>query len=162
RIRALPSGSWLRVGARGVEGPNTYFRLEDELVRSEPMDAEEAGERLREALVGSARSHLMADVPVGSFLSGGVDSSALVGLLSEVHDGPICTVNLSFDVPELDESALARQAAALYGAEHHEVPIPIAEIRDRLPDAVRSLDLPSIDGPNTYFVSEAAVKAGLK
>jgi asparagine synthase (glutamine-hydrolysing) len=161
-IRALPAGSWLRVSARGVEGPETYFRLEDELGRSEPMSDEEAAARLREALVDSARHHLMADVPVGCFLSGGVDSSALVGLLAEVHDAPICTVNLAFDVAELDESRLAREAARQYGTEHHEVPIRITEIRDRMPDAVRALDQPSIDGPNTYFVSEAAVKAGLK
>ena len=161
-IRALPAGTWLRVSARGVEGPRRYFSLEDELGHSEPMSGEEAAARLREALVDSARHHLMADVPVGSFLSGGVDSSALVGLLAEVHDAPVCTVNLGFDVPDLDESRLAREAARLYGAEHHEVPIRIEEIRDRIPDALRSLDQPSIDGLNSYFVSEAAVKAGLK
>jgi asparagine synthase (glutamine-hydrolysing) len=161
-IRALPSGCWLRVGARGVEGPRAHFRLEDELRRAEPMQEEEASARLREALVDSARHHLIADVPVGSFLSGGVDSSALVGLFAEIHAGPIRTVNLGFDVPELDESHLAREAARLYGADHHEVPIRIEEIRDRIPDAVRALDQPSIDGINSYFVSEAAVKAGLK
>jgi asparagine synthase (glutamine-hydrolysing) len=162
RIRAVPAGSWLRVDASGIDGPHAYFRLEDEFGRSQSMDPDEAAARLREALVDTARCHLIADVPVGSFLSGGVDSAALVGLLSEVHDGPIATINLSFDVPELDESALARQAAALYGSEHHEVPIRIEEIRDRMPDAVRSLDQPSVDGPNTYFVSEAAARAGLK
>jgi asparagine synthase (glutamine-hydrolysing) len=161
-IRALPAGSWLRVSAQGVDGPRTYFHLEAELGHPEPMGSEEAAHRLREALIDSARHHLMADVPVGSFLSGGVDSSALVGLLAEVHDAPICTVNLGFDVPGLDESLLAREAARFYGAEHHEVPIRIEEIRDRIPDAVRGLDQPSIDGVNTYFVSEAAVKVGLK
>ena len=161
-IRALPAGSWLRVGAHGIEGPKTYFRLEDELGHPEAMSPDEAGRRIREALSDSVRHHLMADVPVGSFLSGGVDSSALVGMLVEVHDAPIATVNLRFDVPELDEGLLAREAARLYRTEHHEVPIHIEEIRDRMPDAVRALDQPSIDGPNTYFVAEAAVKAGLK
>src|SRR6185295_14731466 len=118
KIRALPAGSWLRVGRDGVSGPHTFFRLEDELGHCEPMDEEEAAERIRSALVDSARHHLMADVPVGSFLSGGIDSSALVGLLAEVHDAPICTVNLACDVAELDESRLAREAARLYGTEH--------------------------------------------
>jgi asparagine synthase (glutamine-hydrolysing) len=162
RIRALPAGSWLRVGPQGVEGPRSFFRLEDELGRSQPMGAAEASERIREALLDSVRHHLMADVPVGSFLSGGVDSSALVGLLAEIHDAPIRTVNLAFDVADLDESRLAREAARFYGADHQEVSIRIEEIRDRLPDALRALDQPSIDGPNTYFVSEAAAKAGLK
>jgi asparagine synthase (glutamine-hydrolysing) len=162
KIRALPSGSWLRVGRDGVTGPQSFFTLEDELGRAEAMSEEEAAARLRSALVDSARHHLMADVPVGSFLSGGVDSSALVGLLAEVHDAPIRTVNLAFDVADLDESRFAREAARLYGAEHQEVPIRIGEIRDRIPDALRALDQPSLDGVNTYFVSEAAAKAGLK
>jgi asparagine synthase (glutamine-hydrolysing) len=161
-IRAVPAGTWLRVSPRGVEGPTPFFTLEDELGRSEPMSGEEAAARVREALVDSARHHLMADVPVGAFLSGGVDSSALVGLLAEVHDAPVCTVNLGFDVADLDESRLAREAAHLYGADHHEVPIRVEEIRDRIPDALQSLDQPSIDGLNSYFVSEAAVNAGLK
>src|SRR5262249_37302462 len=123
---------------------------------------EEAETRLREALVDSTRHHLVADVPVGAFLSGGVDSSALLGLLAEVHGGPIRTVTLCFDDPALDESRLAAEAAQLYGAEHHPVAIKIEEVRERIPDAVRALDQPTIDGINIFFVSEAAARAGLK
>lgn len=162
QIRALPAGSWMRWTPQGLEGPTAYWTLESEFGREQPMDWEEAAERLREALVDSARRHTIADVPVGAFLSGGVDSVALVGLLSETHPDPIRTVTLSFDEASLDESALARQAANLYGADHCEVPIRVDEIRDRMPDAIRALDQPSIDGVNTYFVSEAAVRAGLK
>jgi asparagine synthase (glutamine-hydrolysing) len=100
-------------------------------------------------------------VPVGAFLSGGVDSSALVGLLS-AESARVRTVTLAFDVAGLDESALARQASELYGSDHREIPIRAEEIRERMPDAIRALDQPSVDGVNTYFVSEAAVKAGLK
>jgi asparagine synthase (glutamine-hydrolysing) len=162
QIRALPSGSWMRWTPRGLEGPNTYWTIESEFGHEEKMDWPEASERLRTALVDTARRHTIADVPVGAFLSGGVDSVALVGLLSETHPEPIRTVTLAFDVASLDESALARQAATLYGAEHYEVPIGVDEIRDRMPDAIRSLDQPSIDGVNTYFVSEAAARTGLK
>ena len=162
RIRALPAGSWMRWSERGLEGPTAYWSLESELGHVESMDSEEAAERLRSALADSARRHTIADVPVGAFLSGGVDSAALVGLLSEAHPDPIRTVTLSVDVASLDESALASQTAALYGADHCEVPIRVDEIRDRMPDAIRSLDQPSIDGVNTYFVSEAAARAGLK
>jgi asparagine synthase (glutamine-hydrolysing) len=126
------------------------------------MGAEEAALRLREALVDSTRHHLVADVPVGAFLSGGVDSSALLGLMAELHGGPIRTVTLCFDAPDLDESRLAAAAAQLYGAEHHAVLIKIEEIRERIPDAVRALDQPSIDGINTFFVAEATVRTGLK
>ena len=162
RIRALPAGSWMRWTAQGLEGPAPYWSLEAEFGREQPMEWQEAAERLRDALVDSARRHTIADVPVGAFLSGGVDSVALVGLLSEAHPEPIRTVTLSFDVASLDESALARQAASLYGADHCDVPIRVDEIRDRMPDVIRALDQPSIDGVNTYFVSEAAARTGLK
>ncbi len=161
-IRALPAGSWLRVSEAGLEGPRTFWRLEDAFGRIEPMDAVESEARLREALVDSVRHHLVSDVPVGAFLSGGVDSSALVGLLAELHAGPVRTVTLSFDVAELDEARLAAEAARLYRTEHHEVKIGIEDARERIPEAVRALDQPSVDGINTYFVSEAAVRAGLK
>jgi asparagine synthase (glutamine-hydrolysing) len=72
------------------------------------------------------------------------------------------TVTLSFDVAELDEAALAAQAARLYGTEHQVVKVGLEDARTRVPEAVRALDQPSVDGINTYFVSEAAVRAGLK
>jgi len=161
-IRALPPGSFQRIRRGSVEPPTCYWRLEDELGKPESMSPEEAASLLQEALRDSIRHHLVADVPVGSFLSGGVDSSALVGLMSEVHDASIDTVTLAFDTAELDESSLARQAAELYGSRHHEIPIRIEDVRERIVDAVRALDQPSVDGVNTFFVSEAAARAGLK
>lgn len=162
RVRALPAGSWLRIRDHAVEAPVVYFRLEEEFGRSEPLGEEEAEEALRAALLDSVRHHLIADVPVGAFLSGGVDSSALVGLMSEVHRGAIRTVTLAVDDPALDESPLARIAAAQYRTNHLEVPIRIEAVRDRIFDAVRCLDQPSIDAINTFFIAEATAKAGLK
>jgi len=162
RIRALSAGSWMRIGPNGAEPAQPYWRLERSLGRTRPMDEEEASRHLREAVLDSVRHHLVSDVPVGAFLSGGVDSSALVGLLAELHRGPIRTVTLSFDVPELDEGPLAAEAARLYGTEHHVVKIGIEDARLRTADAVRSLDQPSVDGVNTFLVSEAVVRTGLK
>jgi asparagine synthase (glutamine-hydrolysing) len=161
-IRALPAASWLRVRAGGVEGPVVYWRLTDELGRARDCSEAEAGEALRAALLDSVRHHMVSDVPVGAFLSGGVDSSALVGLMAELMAGPVRSVTLSLDVAELDESKLAGLAARRYGTQHHDVPIRLEEVRERVGDAVRALDQPSIDGINTFFVSEAAAKTGLK
>jgi asparagine synthase (glutamine-hydrolysing) len=105
---------------------------------------------------------MVSDVPVGAFLSGGVDSSALVGLMSEALTSPVRSVTLSLDVAELDESRLAGLAAQRYATQHHDVPIRLEEVRERIADAVRALDQPSVDGINTFFVSEAAAKTGLK
>lgn len=161
-IRALPPASWLRIREGRIEAPTVYWSLEDELARPGSPSADDAAEFLRNALLDSVRHHMVADVPVGAFLSGGVDSSALVGLMSEVLPAPVRSVTLSLDVPELDESRLARVAADLYRTDHHDVPIRIEALRDRIPDAVRALDQPSIDGVNTFFVSEAAARTGLK
>ena len=161
RIRALPPGCFARVRSGGLEPATRYWRIEDAFRDPPSVPAGEAAEALRAALRDSVRAHLVADVPVGAFLSGGVDSSALVGLLA-AESARLRTVNLSFDVAHLDEGALARRAAELYGCDHREIEIRGDEIRERMPEAIRSLDQPSVDGTNTYFVSEAAVRAGLK
>ena len=139
-----------------------YYSLQDELGKTEKMDAVEAQEYIREALLDSVRSHMVADVEVGAFLSGGVDSSSLVGLMSEADSGSVSTVNLSFDVPDYDEGDIAASAAEFYGARHHRIDVRVEDIRDQIRQSVYALDQPSIDGPNVYLVSRAAVDAGLK
>jgi len=82
----------------------------------------------------------------------------------ELGGAKICAeiAGSAHNVAEGDEAALARKAARLYGSDHREIPVRIEELRERMPDAIRALDQPSVDGINTYFVSEAAVRAGLK
>ncbi len=161
-IRAMPAGHLMRWSKDGTIESRCYWTLESEFGQTLPMDEVEAAERARAALVDSISHHAIADVPVGAFLSGGVDSASLVGLLSESASTAVRSVNLCFDDPQLDESELAAFAARTYGADHLAVPIRVEELRERLPDAIGALDQPSIDGINTYFVSEACVKAGLK
>ncbi len=162
RFRALAPGHYLVVRRGDFKNPEPYFQLVDYVGQVEPMDRMEALAYARGALRDSVERHLVADVEVGAFLSGGVDSSALVGLASEFHDSPITTVNMSFGDHPLDEAPLAEEAARLYGTRHHRVPIELDDARDRIRDAVLALDQPSVDGVNVYFVSEAAVRAGLK
>ncbi|MAJ61464.1 MAG: asparagine synthase (glutamine-hydrolyzing) [bacterium TMED88] len=161
-VRALPPGTWARIQAGRFQAPHEYYRLEDQIGRVEAMDAEEAAERGRAALRSSIKRHMVADVEVGTFLSGGVDSVALTALMSEISERPVTSVNLSFRSEMLDEAPIAEQAAALYGTKHHRIDIRVDEIQERLVDAVRALDQPSIDGVNVYFVSEAAAQSGLK
>lgn len=162
RIRALPPGHFMIVQDQSPSSPQPYYSLRDEMGRTEDMDENESALHIRESLLESVRCHMVADVEVGSFLSGGVDSSSLVGLMSEVHAGAISTVNLSFDVPDYDEGDLAASAAAFYGTRHHRIDIRLEEIRDQIKESVYALDQPSVDGPNVYLVSKAAVEAGLK
>ena len=120
---------------------------------------------MRQALLDSVRAHLVADVPVGVFLSGGIDSGALVGLMRDTGQHDIQTVTLAFGEfngrPE-DEAPLADEVARLYGARHTTRVVTRAEFEADLPRIIEAMDQPSIDGVNTWFVSKAARELGLK
>ena len=117
--------------------------------------------RVREALEDSVRCHLLADVPLGIFLSSGIDSTALAALASRQRSG-IKTFTVVFSEQEFSEGVLARRTADLLGTEHSELSLSGDEMQSRLDDAVAAFDQPSVDGINTYFVSWAARQAGLK
>ncbi|MDG2333486.1 MAG: asparagine synthase (glutamine-hydrolyzing) [Myxococcota bacterium] len=162
RIRSLPPGHYMTIQDGSPSSPRPYYSLQEEFGKSENMDEQEASDHIRKSLLDSVRCHMVADVEVGSFLSGGVDSSSLIGLMSEVQPGSISTVNLSFDVPDYDEGDFAASAASFYGTRHHRIDIRLEEVREQIKESVYALDQPSIDGPNVYLVSKAAVDAGLK
>ncbi|MBY0399654.1 asparagine synthase (glutamine-hydrolyzing) [Myxococcota bacterium] len=162
RAHSLEPGHWLRLPETGDREDVAYSRLEEAFGEKVEVGAEAGFELIAEALRDSVRHHLIADVPVGAFLSGGVDSVSLVALLSEIHGGPIDTVTIASDDPDLDESRLAAFAARFYGTRHHEIHLNIEDIRGRMPQAISSMDQPTIDGINTYLVSEAARQVGLK
>ncbi len=157
-IHALPAGSTLQAGQRGL----TPLSRPGARGGGGGLRGEEGRRLAREAIADSVRHHLIADVPVGVFLSGGVDSSALLGLVAEMHSGPVRAVTICFDIPGLDERKYARLAARTYGAEATEILLRATDLRERIPAAVEALDQPSIDGINSYFVAEAAARAGLK
>jgi asparagine synthase (glutamine-hydrolysing) len=163
KIRALPAGhrTWIRSGKLGESSP--YYSLGEEIRENpESMSEGEADERIRAALLDSVRCHMVADVEVGSFLSGGVDSISLVSLMSEVLPRPVSTINLSFDVEAMDEGELAQRAARELGTHHQRVDLSADGARDSIANAMASLDQPSADGINVGLVSRAAVQAGLK
>ncbi len=125
---------------------------------SQVADPREAPRIVRALLEESVRLHMMADVPVGAFLSGGVDSSLLVALASRCTPRRIHTFTVGFPdaQPGMDERGYARPVADLYGTEHTEVPITGGDAAAALPHFVEHLDQPSVDALNTYLVSRAA------
>jgi asparagine synthase (glutamine-hydrolysing) len=96
-----------------------YWRL-DYSRKLDATDLPELGERIREAIRDATRRRLVADVPIGAFLSGGIDSSAVVAAMSRIASGPVRTFSIGFDQAAYDELPYARQVAELYGTEHHE------------------------------------------
>jgi asparagine synthase (glutamine-hydrolysing) len=126
-----------------------------------PKDFAAAAKSLRPLLQDAVEAHLIADVPVGLFLSSGLDSSAIAMLAGRAHPG-IRSFTLTFPGTRFDEAPLARTVADRCGSAHTEVPFDGAAIFSRLDESLSALDQPTMDGINTYFVSWAAREVGLK
>jgi asparagine synthase (glutamine-hydrolysing) len=124
---------------------------------------DQAPVRLRALLEESIRLHRVSDVPVGAFLSGGLDSTAVVGLMSHVLSEPVRTFSVGFtEGPDrLNELSTARAVAEAFGAEHTEVFLTGEDVSAGINDVIAHIDQPSFDGVNTYFVSRAARHGGL-
>lgn len=168
-IRALPAGTSLWMDASGRRDMRKFFDLAAELAKAGrtplAITPEDRHVRLRAALADSVRRHLVADVPVGIFLSAGIDSTTLVALAKEVGAPGLHTVTLGFREFQgtlNDEVPLAEQAAREYGTIHHTSWVTEKDFRDEYSRLLDSMDQPSIDGVNSYFVSKAAKEAGLK
>jgi len=106
-------------------------------------------------------SHLLSDVPLGAFLSGGIDSSSLVALAARRQPNPLATLSVSFFEAAYDESPYAQCVAAQYHTAHRETLLHSTECFSALPHIMEAMDQPSADGVNTYFVAKAARQLGL-
>lgn len=109
----------------------------------------------------SVEIHLVSDVPVGIFLSGGIDSSAVTAIASSLLPHAVKTINICFDNKEYDESVYAKLVAKKYGTEHIEVKIDGKHFIQEMSNILKVIDQPSNDGVNTYFISKAAKESGL-
>lgn len=129
--------------------------------RKKPRDLASATGKLRPLLEDAVKTHLIADVPVGLFLSSGLDSGAIAALAARAQAG-IQSFTLTFPGTPFDEAAAARLIAQHCRTKHTEVPLDGAAVVARIDEALAALDQPTMDAVNTYFVSWAARKVGLK
>jgi asparagine synthase (glutamine-hydrolysing) len=192
-ISALPAGTSLWVDHTGRKSPKVFFDLTQELTQLQQdslvIKPQDAKEQLCEALLNSVRHHLIADVSVGVFLSAGLDSATIAGLVTEIFSpSASCKKNSSalpfhlntknpdkknilhtltlgfkeFANTEHDEVPLAETLARHYGSTHTSRSVSKEDFHTHLDNLLLSMDQPSIDGVNTYFISLAAKEAGLK
>ena len=169
-IRSLPAGHVLCVDGIGPQAPRRYHSIAAVYAAAEernaPVLAPAARQaEMRAALLDSVRHHLVADVPVGAFLSAGIDSGALVGLMRDAGQTDIETVTLAFEEFQgtaNDEASLAAEVARMYGTRHTTRVVTKAEFEAELPRILAAMDQPSIDGINSWFVAKAARELGLK
>jgi asparagine synthase (glutamine-hydrolysing) len=158
-VALLPAGTALWVGLDGEAGePRAYWRLPASHPQTDP---DVARAELARELEDAVRMRLLADVPLGVFLSGGIDSSAIAALATRVSSTPVKTCTITFDEARYDESGHARAVASALGTDHQEVRLTGDAFRGGLGDALSSLDQPTFDAINTYFVSKAVREAGL-
>lgn len=144
-----------------------YWSLErDDILAQElkEMSYNEQVKLTRQKLEEACRCHLVADVPVGSFLSGGVDSTAITALMSRQTSSPVRSFSIGFPVETGMQNELteARSAADFIGCDHTEKILTGKEVASHFDDFIDSIDQPSTDGLNTYWVSKVAHENGLK
>jgi asparagine synthase (glutamine-hydrolysing) len=168
-IKPVEAGSSFFVDGSGLSRPRRFYSVAATFARGREQEAiadlVAPSAMLRELVVESLQYHLVADVPVGAFLSAGIDSTTLVALTREArHAAPRC-VTLQFDTyrgGDADEAPLAERFAAEIGAPHTTRLVTREELLADLPRFFDAMDQPTIDGTNTWFVSKAAAEAGLK
>ena len=155
-IQLLPAGCILEIDVRGdIISLEKYWTLPSCSTHSDDV------EHLKAALYESAKLQQVSDVPVGIFLSGGIDSSAVANMAAITNENSIQTFNIAFDESEFDESIYAKRIAAELGAKHHEIRLTESDFGSDIDNALNSLDQPTFDGINTYFVSKAVRDAGI-
>lgn len=165
-IRQLPAGSYLWVDELGPAEPKKYFSFPAEVHSFISENSKEKPTlELGDAVTDSLKHHLVSDVPVGVFLSSGIDSSVLFALSSSLQKNPLNTFTLTFEEFEKtteDEGVGAAKISEIFGGKHHSHTISEQSFIRELPKIFKSMDQPSIDGINTYFVSKVAHDSGLK
>jgi asparagine synthase (glutamine-hydrolysing) len=144
--------------------PKPYWVYSDAVLQQEgpkPKNFQEAAKRLRPLLEETVRDHLIADVPLGVFLSSGLDSTSLVALASRFQTD-LHTLTVVFPEQRYSEAKISRETAKRFRTRHQEILLSPDTLVAQIDDAVESLDQPTMDGLNTYFVSRAARHGGLK
>ncbi len=157
-LRVLPAGHALVIGAEGASESWRYWPDRAAFV----SPAENAAAEVRRRLEVAVDEHLLADVPVASFLSGGIDSSIVTALAAQRLEKKLHTYSVGFDLADFDESPIALEVAQRYGTEHHRILLSEQEVIECVTEAVEKLDLPSADAINTYIVSRAVARHGVK
>lgn len=158
-VKALSPGHFLE-WKQGQITIHRYWKLPPpEAVNPHPpADVyDQVAERLKDAV----HIQLISDVPLGAFLSGGTDSTAIAALMHKTSTAPVKTFSIVFDEAKYDERKYSRCAAKHIGTDHTELELKGGMVRDNLPQALSAYDQPSIDGLNTYFVSKITKEAGL-
>lgn len=158
-VRSLPAAHFMRVGSDGgIKEITRYWNLPS---TNHQVTRADALAETRQRFTHSVKNHLVSDVPLGAFLSGGIDSSAIVAMMSKEAPSRVRTFNVCFKEIEFSERHIASLVAEKWGTAHTEVFLSQDELLESLPRAISDIDQPTIDGINTWAISKAVREAGI-
>jgi asparagine synthase (glutamine-hydrolysing) len=161
-VEILSPGSFARVDRNGGISKTSWWPALESTSLPQVTTFEKARSGVRSLLEASVQEHLLADVPVASFLSGGIDSSIVSLLAARFHHEPLQTFCIGFPNIGFDERKVAKLVAEHAGSRHTEIEVSPNDCLNWVCEAVEAMDLPSVDAINSYIVSKAAKSAGLK
>jgi len=162
-INMLAAGSYLE-WQNGAIQTTQYWQLgfSNSSALGSQTNYQDSINNTRNALLDSVRAHFISDVPVGIFLSGGIDSSALLALAKQVTNQTINTYSIAFENPDWNEGDIAKRVAELFGSNHTEFMMTPEIAKPLFEEFLAAIDQPTIDGFNTYCVSKLASERGEK
>jgi asparagine synthase (glutamine-hydrolysing) len=163
KVREFPAGHYMRISHDGRFVMRRYWPLYSSLQRvNEDIHNGSVVSELRKLLERVVEEHLISDVPVATFLSGGIDSSVITAIAAQKMSGKLYTFTVGFDEESLDESRIADVVARRYNTIHERIEVPEEEVIEIVKEAVTKMDLPSVDAINTYIVSKKVAERGIK
>ncbi len=160
-VRMLMPGHVLRWRSGVVEEQAWWSSLRAVDRAAGEHDKATVHREVRERLGRAVEKRLVSDVPFGAFLSGGIDSSAIVGLMAQASTAPVHTFSVVFNEERYSEERYAAIVAEKFRTEHTVVRLTAEQMLGSLPDALAAMDHPSADGPNTWVVSKVTKAAGI-
>ena len=157
-IRELPPGHFMVVDENGIDIQEYWNPLSN----TDALDSRiDIIEQIEYALEEAVQLRMVSDVPLGAFLSGGIDSSAVVGMMAGNTPQLVKTLAVTFREKQYDESEFSNLVAREFGTDHRELPLTETELLDRLPLALAAMDQPTVDGINMYLIAQSARERGL-
>ena len=168
-IKALKSGYYVYIKDGKIISEIQWYDLNKNWIiadsKEKKITKREFGKIIKDSIVASVKKHLVADVPIGIFLSSGIDSTIIASIASSNSNKKITAITVSFesfDGSEYDETIKAKKIAQKFGMEHHIFRVTQKDFQNDLPDILEAMDQPSIDGVNVWYASKAAAKLKIK
>jgi len=160
-IYLLEAGTTLLLDKSGIK-KEKYWSTEKDISKINDDNYSETKSKINSLLTSAVERRMISDVPFGAFLSGGIDSSLMVALMSKISTTPINTFNISFAEKEFSEAKYAEAIANKYNTNHTEINLTPNDLLDDIETAINFMDSPSADGINTFVVSKHTRKHGVK